>query len=386
MKVAGLFAGIGGFELGLAEAGFHPEFFCEIDSGAAAVLNKRFPGVRVAPDIRAMKRLPDVDVITAGFPCQDLSQAGRTAGIRGENSGLVQEVFRLLKAQKKRARWLVIENVPFMLQLARGEAMRMIVDELNQLGYTWAYRVVDARAFGVPQRRLRVLLVASCEADPRSVLFDGPGENTEHEKAFSNELCCGFYWTEGVRGLGWAVDSVPTLKGGSGLGIPSPPAIWNPAAHSFSTPDIRDAERLQGFPVDWTLPAVQSGACRKGHRWKMVGNAVCVEMARWLGERLAGSFNDVCLVEREMKRTGAWPLAAWGRAGSEYAVECSTSPRSVHCPHLHDFLKYPVVPLSEKAAAGFLSRTQQGTLRFVPEFIADLKSYVNRGRLFSLAA
>jgi DNA (cytosine-5)-methyltransferase 1 len=75
---------------------------------------------------------------------------------------------------------------------------------------------------------------------------------------------------------------VPTLKGGSGLGIPSPPAIWMPDGH-FVLPDIRDAERLQGFPAGWTEAAL-TGHSKEGARWKLVGNAVSVPVSRWLGD------------------------------------------------------------------------------------------------------
>ena len=88
-----------------------------------------------------------------------------------------------------------------------------------------------------------------------------------------DDSVCGFYWTEGLRGLGWAIDAVPTLKGGSTLGIPSPPAIWIQGQRTSPTnPDIRDAERLQGFPSDWTEVARENGG--RGARWKLVGNAV----------------------------------------------------------------------------------------------------------------
>src|SRR5690606_31593200 len=111
-----------------------------------------------------------------GFPCQDLSQAGMTAGIRGERSGLVDEVFRLVRTND--VPWLLLENVPFMLQLHRGQALEHIVTALEQLGYTWAYRVIDSRCMGLPQRRERVYIVASKVGDPRDVLLaqdsDGP--------------------------------------------------------------------------------------------------------------------------------------------------------------------------------------------------------------------
>ena len=177
-------------------------------------------------DVLSLEGLPDCDLVAAGFPCQDLSQAGRTAGIGGRNSGLVRRVFELLEQAEHPPRWLLLENVPFMLQLDRGDAMRYLARRLGELGYRWAYRVVDARAFGLPQRRRRVILLASRTDDPREILFHG--DAGEPETPDHRGRACGFYWTEGVRGLGWAVDGVPTLKGGSTIGIPSPPAIWMP--------------------------------------------------------------------------------------------------------------------------------------------------------------
>ena len=117
MKVAGLFAGIGGLESGLAESGVHPELFCEIWGPAQQVLAERFPGVPIHSDITSLSALPKVDLVTAGFPCTDLSQAGRMEGIRGKASGLVAEVFRLLDAPSGPT-WLLIENVRNMLPLA----------------------------------------------------------------------------------------------------------------------------------------------------------------------------------------------------------------------------------------------------------------------------
>ena len=97
MKVAGLFAGIGGFERGLAASGHETSLLCEIWEPARAVLAARMPDVPCKSDIRTLKALPrDVELLVGGFPCQDLSQAGLTAGIGGTRSGLIGEVFRLL--------------------------------------------------------------------------------------------------------------------------------------------------------------------------------------------------------------------------------------------------------------------------------------------------
>ena len=167
--VAGLFAGIGGIERGLEAAGGRAELLCENWEPATAVLAERFPEVPLVGDVRDLRSLPPVDVVAAGFPCTDLSQAGRTKGIQGDASGLVGEVFRLLR--RRDVPILVLENVRNMLVLDRGEAMRYLVAELEDLGYRWAYRLVDSRFTGVPQRRQRVIFVASKEIDPRGVLF-----------------------------------------------------------------------------------------------------------------------------------------------------------------------------------------------------------------------
>jgi DNA-cytosine methyltransferase len=169
LRVAGLFAGIGGVEYGLAAAGHDTTLRCEIDDAAGAVLSAHYPDVPLVPDVRDVRNVSGIDLLAAGFPCQDLSQAGRTAGINGKKSGLVGEVLRLVRDFDPR--WLLLENVPFMLALDGGRGMLYLTTWLSNLGFRWAYRVVDTRAFGLPQRRQRVLLLASRSEDPRNVLF-----------------------------------------------------------------------------------------------------------------------------------------------------------------------------------------------------------------------
>ena len=374
LTIAGLFAGIGGIEIGLHQAGHLTTLLCEIDPAARHILERRFR-MRVEPDVRKLRSLPRVDVVAAGFPCQDLSQAGRTAGISGNQSGLIGEVFKRLRNKDEGPRWLLLENVPFMLQLQRGRAMRYLVEQLETLGFTWAYRIVDTRAFGLPQRRQRVLLLASRTDDPRPVLF-GSSEDEILPK-FSNELLCGFYWTEGLRGLGWAVDAVPTLKGGSTLGIPSPPGVWDPLDGSIVTPAIEDAERLQGFEPDWTAEALEIPGVKRGHRWKLIGNAVSVPVAKWLGEQLANPPAAQYEFAR-LQRVASWPKAAWGHRDKTYAVNVSTWPVALKAQHLRDFLKFERTPLSHRASQGFLSRFEASTLKKESGFLAAIRRHVQR--------
>lgn len=372
-SVAGLFAGVGGLERGLERAGGHTELLCEWWEPARSVLSARWPDVRLHGDVQTLRSLPHVDVVTAGFPCQDLSQAGRMAGIAGERSGLVGEIFRLL--EKAQPRWLVLENVRNMLVLDQGRAMRFLIDALEGLGYRWAYRLVDSRSSGVPQRRQRVILIASRDDDPRTVLFaDDAGEpEAEHLELGAH----GFYWTEGLTGLGWARDAVPTLKGGSTVGIPSPPAIWVRDAaigRQIVTPTIEDAEALQGFPRGWTEPAQPDGK-RNGPRWKLVGNAVTVGVSHWLGTRLANPGEPILDCTRFDKRR--WPTAAWGSAGEAWASPLSMWPVAAPYTHLLDIVDVEkAAPLSVRATAGFLSRTERSTLRFDPDFLVALKDHL----------
>lgn len=373
MKVAGLFAGIGGFESGLAAAGHEASMLCEIWDPACAVLAAKFPDVPCHRDVRSLADLPqDVELLVGGFPCQDLSQAGLTAGIEGTRSSLVGEVFRLL--DRRAIPWVVLENVSFMRHLDKGRALAKLVEAFEERGYRWAYRVVNSLAF-VPQRRERILFVATTTAvDPAGVLLV---DDTDHRVAPAalDERAHGFYWTEGVRGLGWAADAVPTLKNGSTVGIASPPAILMPDG-ALVTPDIRDAERLQGFPADWTSPA--ESVARRSIRWSLVGNAVTVPVATWLGHRLLdpGVYDSA----RDGEPCGSmrWPVAARFDGERRVAVVIGALPEWRSRMPLAGFLAYEGKPLSARATRGFLARTERSSLRF-PEGFQDLvRSHLDR--------
>lgn len=371
LKVAGLFAGIGGLEVGLAAAGHEAVMFCEIWDPARAVLAARFPGIPCDVDVRSIRSLPDdIDLLVGGFPCQDLSQAGLTAGIEGERSGLVGQIYRLLDARP--VPWVVLENVPFMLQLDQGRAMTSLVEAFEARGYRWAYRVINSHSF-LPQRRNRVLFVATCtDADPADVILVDDAAPMLASTALGRRAH-GFYWTEGIRGLGWAVDAIPTLKNGSTIGIPSPPAILMPDG-GVVTPDIRDAERLQGFDEDWTLPAV--AVARPSIRWSLVGNAVSPPVARWLGEKLAAPGRYETSRDMELRGSGSWPSAARFDGVMRRAVEIGAYPIWEDRETLTDFLNHPGKPLSIRATKGFLERTQRGSLRFAPGFQDRIRAHL----------
>ena len=370
MRIAGLFAGIGGLEAGLDSAGHTTVLTCESWPPAQAVLRERFRAVPNHPDVTTLPDLPGgIDLVTAGFPCQDLSQAGKTVGIGGARSSLVDHVFRLLDGA--RVPWVLLENVSFMLHLDGGRAMERLVRAFEARGYRWAYRVVNSLAF-LPQRRERVYFLASRVADPADVLLTDAVEPPILTTGLATHAH-GFYWTEGTRGLGWAKDAVPTLKNGSTIGIPSPPAILLPDGRVIQ-PDIRDAERLQGFAADWTSPAETAG--KASLRWALVGNAVSVPVAAWIGQRLREPGRYDRSRDRAEVARDSWPKAARSDGRRRVTVEIGSFPVWRPRQPLTNFLCHPGKPLSLRATAGFLARAKASRLRFEPGFLDRVQRHL----------
>ena len=374
LKMVSLFAGIGGFELGFKQAGIETIMACEIDPIAKHVLRTNFPGISLVDDICDLNALPDdTDILCAGFPCQDISTIGVKTGLSGERSSLVREVFRLL--EKKKVEWVIFENVPNMLFLRKGETIRTITEDLEALGYSWAYRMIDSLAF-VPQRRRRVFVVAALHNNPRDVLLSGSSLQ-EHGIISSTEFeePCGFYWTEGKYAIGLYQNAIPTLKVGSTIGIPSAPAIAFPDG-TVGSPDIRDTERLQGFPEDWTKSAEE--IAKPSIRWKLVGNAVTVDVISWIAKKILVPEQYDFSQDKELGKDHKWPNSCWGSDGKRFASNSTLYPVERVEVSLSEYLRYPCKPLSYKAAKGFESRLVSGTVRSPQFFINAIHQYVER--------
>jgi DNA (cytosine-5)-methyltransferase 1 len=358
--VGSLFSGIGGFDLGLERAGMEVAWQCEIDPAARRVLARHWPDVPCYEDVKELRgdRLPAVDVLCGGFPCQDLSVAGRRAGLAGERSGLFHEFMRL--AGELAPRWVLVENVPGLLSSEDGRDMGVVLGTLADLGYGWCYRVLDAQFFGVAQRRRRVFIVGcvgdpgraarvllepeSCDGNPppsreagarvTQALTGSPSSsscgNPDDNRAQGGFLVpalttrCGntlddqqtgqlisFHQTQDpIHGDDWS----PALGATSiGMGVAYNPyrtlekdgtitsgfaarpvvdALHGPTGNKepliADTLAVRrltpvECERLQGFPDDWTEPEPDSA------RYRMLGNAVCVPVAEWIGRRIVAS-------------------------------------------------------------------------------------------------
>ena len=265
--IGSLFAGIGGFDLGFERAGFKTTWACEIDQKAQAVLRLRFPDAKLHDDVCAVgsHNLEPVDVVTFGSPCQDLSVAGKRAGLAGERSGLFHEaarVIRELRAAHGKPDFAIWENVPGAFSSNGGRDFAAVVQAMVDLGARdVAWRVLDSRFFGVAQRRRRVFLVADFGGERAEQVLaltegvrgyspkgrqarQGSAPGAGYSPATSgavtskwakgggpagdehyNLVAHGFYANEGSHGMGDNREVSPAIKIGSGLGIPSPPAV-----------------------------------------------------------------------------------------------------------------------------------------------------------------
>jgi len=165
LTAVSLFAGVGGFDLALERSGVKVVASVEIDAKASAILAKQFPNSKLFNDIKGVtgEQLinagfdPRNGIITGGFPCQDLSMAGKRAGLGGARSGLFWEICRLLDETK--TQFFILENVPGLLSSNQGKDMATVLEALVERGYRIGYRVLDAQYFGVPQRRRRVFII-----------------------------------------------------------------------------------------------------------------------------------------------------------------------------------------------------------------------------------
>ena len=176
MKFGSLFTGVGGFDLGFERAGMQCLWQVEIDKHCNEVLEEHFPKVERFTDVKKVgkQKLKPVDLICGGFPCQDLSIAGKRVGFDGERSSLWFEFERIIAEMQPK--WVVIENVFGLLSSKKGRDFGFILSALDELGYCVAWRVFDSQFFGVPQRRRRVFIVGSLgNTSSAEVLFECKG-------------------------------------------------------------------------------------------------------------------------------------------------------------------------------------------------------------------
>ena len=270
MTVGSLFTGIGGFDLGLQRAGMQVVWQVEIDRTCKKVLQRHWPGVRRYGDIRTLEPsdLGPVDLVCGGFPCQDLSVAGRRAGLAGPQSSLYWEFHRLIAGLAPR--WILVENVPGLLSSRQGRDFRLILDSLVELGYSLAWRILDAQFYGVAQRRRRVFIAGRLGkpfSAPAAVLFEPsclPGDPPPRRAAgpVSATLVASGAGTGRPAGIGSEADFlVPILevdgrtngdgyRCGDGIGSPGDPMFTLQARHQHAVAGTLGGSGRRGWPDD----------------------------------------------------------------------------------------------------------------------------------------
>lgn len=261
------FSGIGGLE-----GSVPPTLLCELNEACREVLRARFPDSVIHGDILTLKP-PKADLVAGGWPCQDVSVAGRQAGLSGDRSGLLTELLRVAKVAE--AKVVIAENVSNLLRMRDGKEFHEALSNFHDAGFPFVtWRLLNAREFGLPQHRTRLLIVASKDLDAATSLFrptpDLPQSCLKEEK---RHKASGFYWTAGTHSINYSRGYVPTLKIGSTLNIPSPPAVhYGTIVRQLSS---IEALRLQGF--EDSFDGIASADL---HR--MAGNAVPRPMGSWV--------------------------------------------------------------------------------------------------------
>lgn len=334
MKAISLFSGIGGFDLAFERAGIQTVAQVECDKNCLKLLADKFPHALRFDDVCTVGKhnLPEADVICGGFPCQDLSIAGKRAGLAGERSGLFFEFSRIV--DERRPSYVIWENVPGLLNSDNGRDMLRVVSEFQRIGYCGAWRTLDAQHFGVAQRRRRVfgcfarrdigamrcaevLSIAEglrghptpCRDKGKRTTYDiapcigASGRGFERAGDTRGQDCV---IPELARTLTARHDSspchdrgmnvIPELAGclqepNGGMYVRENPgivsAITGAQSETFPVQQMAvrrltptECERLQGFPDGWTEGFSDSV------RYQMLGNAVAVPVVEWIARRL----------------------------------------------------------------------------------------------------
>jgi DNA (cytosine-5)-methyltransferase 1 len=274
LRLLDLFSGIGGFSLGLERSGaFKTVAFCEIEPYCQKVLAKHWPQVPIYDDVRTItaERLTadgiTVDAICGGFPCQDISCAGKRAGIEGERSGLWFEYARIIG--EFRPRYVIVENVSALL--SRG--LDQVLGTLASFGYDAEWHCIPASAIGAPHRRDRVWIVAYPDSQ-WELQQEGAVKNkrrwfSDSCKNVSDAYCC--------NGSAWMQNRKQTHQEEAGARLDYRIARYG---------DLRNVGR-DTWAVEPDVGRVANGVPARTHRLKALGNAVVPQIPELIGRAIA---------------------------------------------------------------------------------------------------
>ena len=298
-RVASMFAGIGGIDLGFEQAGYKIVWANEIDKYACRTYRLNFgDDFLIEDDIQNIKTetIPDFDVLVAGFPCQAFSSVGLQKGFEDPRGNLFFETARVIASKKPQV--VFFENVANLIKHDEGKTFLTIFNTMAELGYSMRYKVMNASDYGIPQQRNRIYIVAFLDEN-KCQKFKFPEERKLKCDAFSyfdkERQLDSYYmdshkmWSEMIafmtdrhriyRFTDWGISKgrdgiCPTLLAAMGSPYERIPFFWD----DFSIRKItqREAARLQGFPETFEFPIQKTPK----QVYKQIGNSVCVPIVK----------------------------------------------------------------------------------------------------------
>ena len=330
MKYGSVCSGVEAATAAWHPLGWEPQWFSEIEKFPSAVLAHRYPDVPNLGDMTQFKEWPierSIDLLVGGTPCQSFSVAGLRKGLDDPRGNLMLTYLAI--AAQYQPKWLVWENVPGVLSSQRGRDFGTFLGALGQLGYGFAYRVLDAQYFGVAQRRRRVFVVGylgdwrrdaavlferesmsghpepSREAGQKAaptVTQGAPFSRTGNERVEAEAVVAQCLTTRTGSAYDPTTETLPIAFGAQNsanqgdsvstkitptLDKSKTPAVMNDLQVRRLTPT--ECERLQGFPdnytqIEWRNKSAED--CPDGPRYKAMGNSMAVPVMRWIGERI----------------------------------------------------------------------------------------------------
>ena len=323
LKHLDLFSGYGGFSIPASKYGIETINFSEIDKYATAVLKYRFPDIKNLGDITKIKGedLPTIDIITGGSPCQDLSVAGKGAGLDGGRSGLFFCFINLIK--EKQPMYFVWENVKGAFSSSKGWDFARVQIEMEQAGYDVFWQLINAKDFGVPQNRERIFAIGVRKGSGREILFEriGSSQDIKTQQQVSSTIHAGYYKQGGrdqqyksrrsqviVHNLQPRSPNRPSLlknknAGGSGHlqredGITY--TVDTGGTQGVDLGDMRirrltptECERLMGLKDGWTAKGIIDGKevdISDTQRYKLCGNGVVVNCVDYIYNLITKSY------------------------------------------------------------------------------------------------
>lgn len=299
MRFVDFFAGIGGIRLGLEQAGHKCVGFCEFDKYARTAYKAMYDteGEWENRDVRTVKPydVPNADLWSFGFPCQDISVAGKQKGLQeGERSGLFYEIMRLLagRRQEDRPRWLLVENVKNLLNIGNGFDFARLLLEVGGYGYSLQWDTLNSKDYGVPQNRERVFIVCYLGNIRGREVF--PLQRTDGENPCElKEITQGVSDAQRIYESGGLARTLKGESGGQGgkTGLYAVRFRYTERGEKSRekgrirrlTP--RECWRLQGFPDEYFDKAKAAGISDT-QLYKQAGNSVSVPVAKAIGAEL----------------------------------------------------------------------------------------------------